>query len=208
MRPFGLKAGLANRVDVLGRGAEHRHSLGLGIVEQDCRMRMEWRSVVEQQCRARGEARDTPVPPPPAAGDKIENPIARAHVSMKLMLLEMLQQDAARAMHDTLGHTGGARGIKDVQRMAEWEASEFDFAGREGTEKFIQGDGTVRRLEIGWRGDIRHDHHSRDAFYPRAQLADLVQRVEGLAVVKIAVGDEYHLWFDLAEAIDHALDAE
>ncbi len=92
--------------------------------------------------------------------------------------------------------------------MAEREAGEFYFAGREGAEKFVQGDGAGRHVEIGWRVDVGHDHHPLDAFYPRAQLANLVQRVEGLAVIEIAVGDEHDLGFDLPEAIDHAFDAE
>ena len=63
-------------------------------------------------------------------------------------------------------------------------------------------------MELGWRVDVRHDHDALDAFYPRAQLADFVQRVEGLAAIVIAVGDEHDFGLDLAEAIDHALDAE
>src|SRR5277367_1029006 len=124
------------------------------------------------------------------------------------MLFEMLHQDAARAVHDTLGHAGGARGIKDVKRMAERKAGEFYFAGREGAEKIIHGDGAGWHVQIGWCVDVGHDYDPFDAFYPSSQLANPVHRVESLAVVKIAVGDEYDFGLNLPKAIDHAFNAE
>ena len=52
VRLAGLEAGLVDAVDELRRGAEHRHVLGRGIVEQDVAVRMEGRAVIEQQRRA------------------------------------------------------------------------------------------------------------------------------------------------------------
>jgi hypothetical protein len=38
---------------------------------------------------------------------------------VQLVLLQVLQQRAARAVHDALRHAGRARRVKDVQRMVE-----------------------------------------------------------------------------------------
>ena len=85
--------------------------------------RMERRSVVQHQRRFRGERRDQPVPHHPAAGREVEDAIAGADVAVQLVLLQVLEQRAAGAVHDALRHAGRAGRIEDVERMVEREAA-------------------------------------------------------------------------------------
>ena len=96
VRDLRLPAGLLDRVDVLGRGAEDGHALGIGEVEEHAFGGVEWRTVVEQQRRTRGEAGDQPVPHHPAAGGEVEQPVGGLCVGIQHMLGQMLEQDAAR----------------------------------------------------------------------------------------------------------------
>jgi len=45
---------------------------------------------------------------------------------VELVFLEVLEQRAAGAMDNTLGYTGGARGIHDVERVVEGQGGEAD----------------------------------------------------------------------------------
>ncbi len=71
----------------------------------------------------RRRGRDQPVPHHPAAGGEVEQAVARLHVAMQPMLLQVLQQRAAGAVHDALRHAGRAGGIHDVERMVERAAA-------------------------------------------------------------------------------------
>jgi hypothetical protein len=121
-----LEIDLGDGVDELGRGAEMRHGFGVGIVEQDVAATDEGRAVIKQQGCARGKAGHQPVPHHPAAGGEVEQAVIGMHVALQLVFLDVLQQRAAGAMDDALGHTGGARGIHDVERMVEGQLLEAD----------------------------------------------------------------------------------
>src|SRR2546430_9512657 len=60
----------------------------------------------------------------PATGREVEQPVAALQVGVQQVLLVMLQQRAAGAMHDALRSAGRAGRIQDVQRMVEGERSE------------------------------------------------------------------------------------
>jgi hypothetical protein len=98
------QAGLGDAVDELGRGAEVGHALGLGVVEEDRAVADHRRAVVEQQRRPGRQARHQPVPHHPAAGGEVEQLVAGLHVAVQAVLLDVLQQHAAGAMDDALGH--------------------------------------------------------------------------------------------------------
>ena len=139
------------------------HALGLGEVEQDRAAPDEGRAVVEQQRRARGQARDEPVPHHPAAGGEVEQPVARLDVAVQLVLLQVLQQRAAGAVHDALGHAGRARGIQDVERMVERQLREVDLAARAiGRDEIVQRARALRHAPTG-RGRSRDVGHDDDA---------------------------------------------
>src|SRR2546430_14710047 len=60
----------------------------------------------------------------PATGREVEQPVAALQVGVQQVLLVMLQQRAAGAMHDALRSAGRAGRIQDVQRMVEGERGE------------------------------------------------------------------------------------
>ncbi len=133
------------------------------------------------------------------------------------MLADVLQQRAAGRVHDALGHAGRAGGEQHVQRMRERQALERE----RGRRARLHGIGPgLRAGALVDQAGIEVLHHVRGAAEighhdDRAQrrqlgddLAELVGDVEGLAAVVVAVAGDQHLGLDLAEAVEHALDAE
>ncbi|MNY64979.1 hypothetical protein D3C86_2021730 [compost metagenome] len=91
------KALFEQRVDELCRCAKVGHALGVGVIEKYAAgtavaTGKERRAVVEQHGRSGGQAGDKPVPHHPTAGAEVEQTVARMHIGMQLVLLEMLQQ--------------------------------------------------------------------------------------------------------------------
>ena len=185
------------------------HALDLGVVEEDVAAADEGRAVVEQQRRAGGEARDKPVPHHPAAGSEVEQPVARLHVAVQLVLLQVLQQGAARAVHDALRHAGGAGGVHDVERMVERQPLEADIL-RAGVrrEELRQRHAVLHRGEVAAAAGIRHDDDALERRHFGGDLGYLAEAVDRLAVVPVAVTGEQHFRPDLAETVEHALHAE
>ena len=79
-----------------------------GEVEEGAVAGMHGGAVVEQDCGLGRQRRDEPVPHHPAQGRVVEDAVAGPDVAVELVLLEVLKEDAARAVHDALGHAGGA----------------------------------------------------------------------------------------------------
>ena len=123
---LGLEPGLGGGVEILGGGAEERHALRVGIIEQGIAVGMKGRAVIEQQRRLGGERTDQPVPHHPAASGGIEHPVAPPDIAVQRVLLHVLQQRAAGAVDDALGRAGGARGKHDHQRVVEGHPHEVD----------------------------------------------------------------------------------
>ena len=184
------------------------HLLGLGKVEQHLAARGEGRAVVKQQRGAGGEAGNQPVPHHPAAGCEIEQPVARAHVAVQLVLLEVLEQHAAVAMDDALGHTGGAAGEHDEQRVIEGDAVENNLFSGVDRSDVVPADGIGDGADFRTLGEIGDDHRPEQRRHLRDDLGILLQAIDGLAVVPVAIDADQHPGFDLAEAVEHALHAE
>ena len=87
---------------------------------------MERRAVEQDQRLPDREPADQPVPHHPAAGGEVEHALAGPRVGVQAVLLDVLQQRAAGAVHDRLGHAGRARGIEDVERMVERQLGELE----------------------------------------------------------------------------------
>ena len=111
-----MHVGLFQRIDIFRRGAEQRDLLVLRIVEQHVGLRRERRAVPQNQGGAGADAGHQPVPHHPAERGEIEDAIAVAHIALQPMLLQMLQQRAAAAMHDAFRHAGRAGRIKNIDR--------------------------------------------------------------------------------------------
>ncbi len=113
VRVLRAQPGLLSGVDELRGGAEEVDPFLRRIVENHFVLRVERRAVIKHQGRFGGQARNQPVPHHPAHGREPEHAVARLYPAVKLMLLQMLQQDSALAMHDAFRHAGRA----DENRM-------------------------------------------------------------------------------------------
>ena len=196
--------------DELRAGAEDREPLLRRHAPQRAGVRMERRAFIEHERRAGGERAHEPVPHHPAAGREVEEPVAAAHVRVQQVLFLMLQQRAARAVHDAFRHARRARGIEDVERMVEPVGR--NSSGAPGVPKAFQdvaiAAAVTQALELRLRAHIGHHDDALDGRQFRQHLAHRCQRIERLARVEVAIGGEQHLGRDLPEAIEHAVDAE
>ena len=209
----GTSAIFLQRVDVLGRRAEVRHPLGVGELPQHAAAVDERRAVVQQQRRAGREARHEPVPHHPAAGREVEQAVAGLHVAVQQVLLQVLQQRAAGAVHDALRHAGRARRVQDVERMIERQPRVVDRpAGDTARRTRPSATARERRELVGVADPFLRDTARRRRARPIGSLRDdlrhLVEDRDRLAVVPVAVDGEEHARLDLAEAVEHALHAE
>jgi hypothetical protein len=198
-----LEAGAGDRVEEAGRRAEDRDAFVRCEVEERPHVGMGRRAVVEAQRRLGGETRYEPVPHHPAAGGEVEEAIAGPEVDVEAVLLQVLEQRPARAVHDALGRAGGARRVEDVERVVEGQTLPGDGVGRVAGEHVAEPDsvGDGRRVLPG----VGHDHEALDARQLLTDLTDARQRVEEATAVAVAIRDEQHLRPDLAEAVQDAL---
>ena len=128
---------------------------------------------------------------------------------MQAMFLQVLQQGPAGAMDDALGHAGGAGGIHDEERMIERQPDKCDLPrGAMRTEKILEQHGLGGLGKIGCRRQVRNDDNAHQAADSRRHRGYLLQAVDALAVVVVAVGGDEQLRLDLTETIEHALHAE
>ena len=203
---------LPRRVDVLGRRAEVGHPLLFGEDPERAPAIDERRAVEQEQRRPRGEAGDEPVPHHPAARGEVEQAVAALQVAVQQMLLEVLQQRAARAVHDAFRRAGGARRVQDVDRMVERQARILDRAGRVRRKEVVPADGAANRRHAGDRParafEIRHHDHPLHRWQLGNDLRNLVDDRQCLAVVPVAVDGHQHARLDLAEPVEHAAHAE
>ena len=208
MRLDRLQPELAHRIEIARRGAEQGEALGLGIVEQLGRRRMERRAVIEAERRPAAQRRGEPVPHHPAAGGEVEHPIALVHVAVQPVLLQMLQQRAAGAMDDAFGFAGGAGREQDEQRVAERQPREPHRPGGVGREERVhrQRAGDARGV---LRGAAEQVDHQRCRRRQRCRhLGGGVADIDELAVIVVAVDRHEQFRGNLAEAVEHAARSE
>ena len=112
-------------------------------------------------------------------------------VALELMLLEMLQQGAARAVHDAFGNAGRAGGIENIDRMIEGQALIDDRPGRGGLEIVFERNRARQLFRHRRRvAEIGHDHDRLRGGELRHDRLELVGDANGLAVVPVAVGGD------------------
>ena len=161
----GDEPGFAHGVEELRRRTEHRQPLRVGQVEQRALVGMEGRAVVEHERRARREPRREPVPHHPAAGREVEQPVARAQVAVEQLLLRVLEQRAARAVHDALRRAGRAGRVQDVERMVEGQALERERGARAPARASVPT--YARPAASAGPRSAPHEHASRPTAAPR-----------------------------------------
>ncbi len=115
--------------------------------------------------------------------------------------LELLDDDAAMAMHDRLGHAGGAGRIDDPQRMVE--RHRLDRQRHVVRQHLLPGMGA----HAGGRRRIAADLWNEHEIGQRGEGGDQVCHHRGavvdLAAIAVAIDCYQHLGPDLAEAVDH-----
>ena len=138
---------------------------------------------------------------------------------MELVLLEVLQQHTAGAVHDALGHAGGARAEQHVPRVVERQLFELDRSGAGlDPDRACPGDELVPPHRVGHRvahrrtlpafGEATEHHHAPQRRKRGADLGESFETIEGLAAVAVPIGGEEHHRFELPETVDHPVDAE
>ena len=189
-----------------------RHPLERGVFPQHAALLQKGRAVIQHKRRTGRQAGDQPVPHHPAARREIEEAVAALHVAVQPMFLQVLQQHAARRMDDALRRTGGSRRIQDVQRMRERQRNVVDRSGQERRQPDVPRDSVAHTCQVvgGSRRllQVRDHDHLLDRRQTRGDGCHLVEDRDHLAVVVVAVDGDQDLGRDLAEAVQHALDAE
>src|SRR5258708_2314593 len=185
-----------------------REALLLGIVEEDLAATGERRAVVEHEVRLCREPHEEHVPHPPVGRAVVEEAIARPHVEVQPEGLQALQQRAAGAVHDAFRRARRAGREQDEHRVLEGQLGVVDIRRLIAPQPLGQRDRLRDVGDVDPRVVVRHDHHLAQRRQLLGDGAHALERVVALAVVAVAVGAEQHFRLDLAEAVEHALDAE
>ncbi len=109
--------------------AEGRDPLCLGHPPQRAEIGMAGTAVVGDDRRSHEQATEQVVPHHPAGRGEPEERVAGAEIVVQHLLLEVLQHDAALAVHDRLGAPGRPGRVDDPQRRVEGHPLERQLAG-------------------------------------------------------------------------------
>jgi hypothetical protein len=115
---------------------------------------------------------------------------------------------AAVAVDDALGHARGPGGIHDEEWVVEGDVGERERGWRRGAEERVPHDGVGQVVQVRRVVQIGDDDRAPQVRQGRDQLTDAEERLARLAGVGIAVRRNEHRGCDLAETVEHALDAE
>jgi hypothetical protein len=124
-------------------------------------------------------------------------------IALQHMLFQVLNQRAADPVRNALGFAGSARRIQHVERIVEAARHEIDALHQVG-EDLAPVNGIDVIAESG-KPDL---YYLLDARQLRANIPGFVVEIVAFAVIKITVGRKQETRLGLAEAIDHAVDAE
>ena len=186
------------------RAAEERGARLTDQAPQREKVRVAGISVDQHDRRSDSQARHEVVPHHPAGRRVPAEAVGRPEVVVEGQDLEVLEQDAAVAVHDGLGQTGRARRVEDVERVVEAHLLEGERARL--AHQVVPRQGA--RHTIGGGVEIGHDDGRGHAGEADADLRHLLGAVDGLGAVAVAVDDEQHGRLDLRKAVDHAARAE
>ncbi len=203
------------RGDVAGAGAEDGDAGILGELPQPVHRRPAGVAVVEHDRGRRQQAADEEVPHHPAGRREPEDAVARLRVDVQVLVLELLQQDPAVALHDRLRQARRAGAVEDPQRVVERDRREgqrrrvgVGRAERRGAGPGVEGDGVAELRQVGLRVELAQHDGPPQRRQPPLQLGQHRQPVERLAAVLVAVDGEQQGGLDLREAVGDAAGAE
>ncbi len=152
-------------------------------------------AVVEHDRRLGEQDPDQEVPHHPAGRREPEHAIAGLRIDVQVLVLELLEQDPAVALHDRLGQPRRARRVQHPQGMVERDLLE----GQLGVvaEELLEGDHALQRLLAQQHGGVQRRHL-------RHQPGHDLPAVEPPPAVAVATRRQQHLGLDLREPIHHA----
>ena len=202
-----LLAGFFQGGDKLRAGAEDADPVFVDDIQQALAVAGKRRALVKHQGGAASQTRHQPVPHHPAAGGEVEKNIVGAQPDLQAVLFQMLQQGAASAVHNGLGHARGARGIQDAQRVIERQRLEAQRRGV-GAQQVLKAARAGHAAQVRRGAQQRRHPHRLNAVDGRGNARHALKAVTAFTVIDIAIGGEQHPGGNLAEAIEHARNTE
>ena len=119
--------------------------------------------------RAHQQRRDQRVPHHPGGGGEPQDPVARPEVPAQRVVLQVLQQDPAVAVHDRLRLAGGAGGEQHAQRVGERHRVERELAPGSARSS-LHGDRVGQRVRaVGHVHDVLDGRAARRGSRPPAR---------------------------------------
>ncbi len=173
-----------------------------GEVEERRGTGMERRAVEEHERRFAREPRGQPVPHHPTGRRVVEEAVAGAQIGVQPLLLQVLEQRAAGAVHDALGRAGRAGGVEHVERVIEGQPRELDLTRGEAAGELVPARRAAQTGERRASREIPRHHAALHRRQLREHRGDALAHVVGLAAVGVAVAGEEHARLDLAEAVE------
>ena len=154
--------------------------------------------------RAVQQHRDEGVPHHPGRRREPLEAVTRLEVPAEAVVLQMLEQDAAVAVHDRLRKPGRPGREEHVERVVERERVERELGGL--GKEVVPGDCVGKR--VIFPAGVRDVHDGFDARKLAAYLRDLLAPVDVLLAVPVAGDGQDDLRLELPEAVEHAAHAE
>ena len=195
-------------------GAGVGHARLRGQPPERAGVRVHGAAVVEHHGGADEQAADQVVPHHPAGRGVPEERVRAGQILMQGERLEVLQDDAAMAVHDRLRQAGGAGGVQHPQRVRERHLGELElWLARVGWAEVVPAQLRHSGRQTGQPGaaagtragaEVVHQDHGVQAGQLGGDGGQLGSPVEPLAAVGVAVDAEQDLRRDLREPVDHA----
>ena len=152
--------------------------------------------------RAHEQRRDERVPHHPGGRREPLQPVAGLQVPAQAVVLQVLEQDAAVAVHDRLREPGRARGEEHVERVRERQRLELE-------RPLARPGARPRRQRVGEPAlRVRDFDDGLEAREPLAHRGDLLATVDQPIAPAVAGDGEQELRLELAEPVEDAADAE
>ena len=176
-----------------------------GQPPQPVRLRVRGAAVVQHDRHPGQQAAGQVVPHHPAGRGVPGEHVARVQVLVERERLEVLQDDAAVAVHDRLRQAGGAGGVDHPERVRERHLLELGLVLDAYLTQVVPAQGAFGRR--GVTNQVHLDDRGQ-AGQGRGDLRDHLGPGVFLAVVGVAVAGDEHRRLDLREPVDHAARAE
>ena len=127
---------------------------------------------------------------------------------MQLVFLEVLHQRAAGTVDDALGDAGRSRRVEDVERVIERQQDELEGLRIRRTEKRLPQFSVPQVVHVRGGVDVGNDHRPLHGRQCLEDGPDARKHRVNLAGVNVGVWRHQHARGDLAEPVEHAVNAK